>query len=457
MHPKQTRYAVSARAIVLTALLLFPHAAISGAASASDGPGSPDVPPLTWESLEAWMDRAAADGFTGSVLVAREGKVVLDRGYGLANPAKKIPNRADTIYAVGSTPIDFTRAGILLLAQEGKLSLDDTLAKYFKGIPADKAPITLEQLMSGRSGLRDFLGRPSDANPDHFYIDRDEAMRRIFEDELLFAPGTRERHSHAAWGVLAAVIEIVSGKSYPQFTRQRLFDPAGMDDTGFFGVEYPEERMAVGLSPRTSGKVNAPPYWGPTSWLVMGSGGQVSTTRDLYRWHQALAAGKILHGQWLDRYWEPAGALLNGGDMFGFEVFYSQGPETMFILMSNAGGKDDRVQRLSALARELSALVLAGPSGRPGGDPPPFTLGVELGVLATDEGSQVVIERVIKGTAAERDGLRRGDQLISANRTPLGDDPLSVLSPFLATGRPVTFEILREGHLLIVEVVPRPR
>ncbi|MGD8375236.1 MAG: serine hydrolase domain-containing protein, partial [Acidobacteriota bacterium] len=234
--------------------------------------------PLTWENLEARLEEEAEAGFSGAVVVVRDGKTVLDRGYGLANREKRIPNRPDTIFAIGSTPIDFTKAGILLLAQQGKLGLDDPITKYFPDVPQDKRGITLRQLMTGRSGLRNFHGRPSDPNPDHTWIDRDEAMRRIFEGELLFPPGEGRRHSHSAWGVLAAVIEIVSGQSYPEFTEEHLFGPAGMVDTGFFGEPYPEDRMAVGYGDDTSGEINAPPYWGPTSWLVMGSGGQVSTT-----------------------------------------------------------------------------------------------------------------------------------------------------------------------------------
>lgn len=412
--------------------------------------------PLTWENLEERLEREAARGLAGSVLVVRDGRVVLDRGYGFADPDKKIPNRPDTIYAIGSTPIDFTRAGILLLAQRGKLHLDDPITKFFDKVPPDKRAITLEHLMSGRSGLRDFLGRPSDPNPDHYYITRDEALRRIFEDELLFEPGTGRRHSHAAWGVLAAVIEVAGGASYPEFTRKHLFAPAGMRDTGFFGEPCPAERMAIGQSPTTSGKINAPPYWGPTSWLVMGSGGQVSTTWDLYRWHRALAEGKILDEEHLARYWSPRGSLLTGGDMFGFEIVYTQGPDDMFILASNAGGPAG-VERIQSLGRELASLVLAGQGTSPSGEAPAYSLGVQLGIDATDAGLVVLVDAVVPGSAAERDGLRPGDRLLSADGTPFGDDPLAVLDPLLRTGQTIRFEIERDGTRKTVEVTPRPR
>ena len=169
------------------------------------------------------------------MLVVRDGKVVLDRGYGLANREKEIPVTKDTIFAVGSTPIDFTRAAILLLVEEEQMGLDEPITSYFDDVPEDKLGVTVEYLMSGQSGLLDFHDVPTDRDPDHAWIDRDEAVRRILASELLFVPGSRREHSHSAWGLLAAIVEIVSDQSYQEFTRERLFDPAGMQDTGFNG------------------------------------------------------------------------------------------------------------------------------------------------------------------------------------------------------------------------------
>ena len=401
--------------------------------------------PLTWDDLADRMQEEAANGFSGVLLVARDGEIVFHEGYGYADREKKIPITPETIFAIGSTPIDFTRAGILLLAQRGKIELSDRITKYFRRVPPDKRAITIEHLMSGQSGLRDFLGRPSDSNPDHTWIDRQEAIKRIFEDSLLFAPGKGQRHSHAAWGLLAAIIEIVSEQTYPEFTRQHLLEPAGMKDTGFFGEKYPVERMAIGYGDRGEGEVNAPPYWGPTSWLVMGSGGQTSTTGDMYRWHRALASGAILEGDFLAQYWSPRGSILAGGDMFGFEIRYTQGPETMMVVISNAGGPG-RMPRLRTLGLDLTALV-----GR--GAQPKFSLGIMMNV----QNDHVSIERVIEGSAAQRDGLLQGDVLLAAGGRALGEDPLVVLDELLETGAPIVFDVERSGARHSVTVKPDPR
>jgi len=318
-----------------------------------------DLPrrPVIWEGLAARLEAEAASGFEGAVLVVRDDAVVLERAFGRANRAQQIPNRSDTIFAIGSTPIDFTRAAVLFLAQVGQLELDAPLARFFEDAPADKRTITLGQLLAGRSGLVDFVDTPEDRDPDHAWIDRAEFLRRVWASRLLFQPGSGEEHSHAAFGVLAAVVEIVSGQSYPEFCEENLFAPAGMLDTGFFGEPIPAERLAIGYGPRQDGEVNAPPFWGKTSWLVMGSGGQVSTLRDLWRWHQALRAGKLLEPEYAARYFGPPGAFLNGGDMYGFEIYYTQGPKTQFFLVTNAAEDRTRRRAVEALANDLAALV----------------------------------------------------------------------------------------------------
>lgn len=318
-----------------------------------------DLPrrPVTWDGLAARLEQEAAAGFEGAVLVVRGDEVVLERAFGRANREKGIANRSDTIFAIGSTPIDFTRAAILFLEQVGQVQLDAPLARFFADAPEDKRAITLGQLLSGRSGLVDFVDTPQDSDPDHAWIDRAEFLRRVWTSRLLFPPGSAEAHSHAGFGVLAAVVEVVSGQSYPEFCEENLFAPAGMVDTGYFGEPIPEERLAIGYGARKDGTVNAPPFWGQTSWLVMGSGGQVSTLRDLLRWHQALRAGKVLEPEYAARYFGPPGALLNGGDMYGFEIYYDQGPGAQFFLVTNAAEDRTRRRAVEALAGDLFALT----------------------------------------------------------------------------------------------------
>jgi CubicO group peptidase (beta-lactamase class C family) len=407
-------------------------------------PGSSfDLPPLTWETLEERMALEAEAGFSGSVLVVRDGEVVFDRAYGMANRAAGIPNRPDTIYCVGSTPIDFTKAGILMLWEAGKVRLDDPITKYFDNVPADKRGITIEHLMTGQSGLRNFHDIPTDRDPDHSYIDRDEAMRRIFSFPLLFEPGEGNAHSHSAWGVVAAIIEIVTGQTYDDFTRERLLGPAGMDDTFNYGKPIPTERMAVGYSEVQDGEINAPPYWGPTSWLVKGSGGMVSTTRDMHRWHQALYGG-LLSERALRLYDVGPGGYNEGGSQYGYVICSTEGRNTRFYLISNALENRARVARL---ADDLANLVWAD-------ELPPYTLGI---MFDPRNGERVTLLGVAPGGAAARDGLREGDTILTADGEPLGPDPLRRINALLESGKPIRFEVARDGARVAVVVRPNPR
>lgn len=324
----------------------------------STGPAEPAMD-VSWETLEDTLLEAEREGFSGSVLAVRDGEVVLDQGFGHADPDGRHPVTPTTIFAIGSTPIDFTHAAILKLREMGRLSLDDPITDYFDDVPADKRGITLEHLRTSRSGLRNFHGIEGvDENLDLTWIDRETAMQRIFSKELLFPPGEGERHSHSAWGVLAAVVEIVSGQGYHEFLREHFFEPAGMDRTGpyAFSRKFPASEIAVGLGGNVFGEVNSPPHWGRTSWLVLGSGGMVSTPRDLYRWRQHLASGKAF-GEEAQRLYGIGGILVDeGGNDRGFLTAMAVRGDDQFILCSNSHVEMD--DAVADLARALERMVL---------------------------------------------------------------------------------------------------
>jgi len=333
-----------------------------GLIEASEPEQEPEpIEPLTWDSLKQRMAEEEEAGFSGVVLVVRDDEIILHEGYGLANRERGISNSRETVFAIGSTPIDFTRAAVLKLADMGKLRVSDPITAFLSDVPEDKRPITIEHLMTGQSGLPNFHHIPGvDADYDLTWIDRETALERILGQTLLFLPGKGNQHSHSSWGLLAAVVEIVSGKPYDEFLREQFFTPAGMDRTGLHqdAARFKEEKVAVGYSPMKAGKINAPQYWGPTSWLVMGSGGMVSNPGDLYKWIQAIRSEKLLSADSLKRYWSQ-GALA-GADDRGFLCVYTEGPGSLMILCSNAfTSMKDRSARL---ARALVQLVMPGKS-----------------------------------------------------------------------------------------------
>lgn len=322
-------------------------------------PAPADAPiDLTPRNLAATVDRLEQEGWSGVVSVTLDGVVALERPFGQANRELGLPVHLDTVFGTGSRPIDYTIASILLLEQRGQLSRSDTIDRFFDGVPADKQTMTIEHLLSGQSGLPDFFHTADDWDPDLAWIDRDTAERRLLSQPLRFAPGTARVHSHAAFGLLAAVVERVSGQSYQQFVREHLFDPAGLTRTGFYGDArgLAVGAFAVGGGPGVVGVPNIPPNWGPTSWLVMGSGGMYSTVPDLQRFYAFLRSGGLLDTSRAARF--SSGFVTRDGSDRGFELFHVYNPPgNEAILMLNMASGDRRIDRvIDALVR----LVMPG-------------------------------------------------------------------------------------------------
>ncbi len=318
---------------------------------------SPEPIFLTRDNLMETFDRLEEEGVSGVVYVRLDGEVVLERAFGMANEELGVTNSLSTVFGTGSRPIDYTMAGINLLDQQGRIDLDDTIDKYFEDVPVDKRAITIRHLMTGQSGLPDFFHAQEDWDPDLKWIDRETAERRLFAQELLFVPGEDRRHSHGAFGLLAALIERVSGMTYYSYIRENFLDPAGMSRTG----EYGEARglsvsdFAVGGGPSFVGLPNIPPNWGPTSWLIMGSGGMYSTLGDLLSFYEYVRSGKVLDARHGAAFSQPM-VQVDGSDR-GFELFSAYNPsggETYLFINSQGGQRKTR-----ELFRALEHLVLS--------------------------------------------------------------------------------------------------
>ena len=165
----------------------------------------------TAEKLDLYLSRSVPFGFSGALLVEEGGKVVLNKGYGLAVRSNNIPNTADTVFSVGSLTKQFTAAGIMKLEMMGKLNTEDRLDKYFENVPEDKEAITLHHLLTHTSGVVDAVG------PDYQELEREDLVKKVFAEPLQHPPGEEFAYSNAGYSLLAAVIEKVSGQKYEEF------------------------------------------------------------------------------------------------------------------------------------------------------------------------------------------------------------------------------------------------
>jgi CubicO group peptidase (beta-lactamase class C family) len=263
-----------------------PHGEVQGAVGAA---------------LDDYLRRVEAFGFSGSVLVARQGRILLDAGYGYADEERGEPYLATTQFDIASVSKQFTAAAILELEREGRLRVEDTLARFFPAAPPDKAGITLHQLLTHTAGLPYLLGAEYERLP------RGEMLRRVFATPLLLPPGHRFRYSNVGYSLLAAVAEVASGRPLGELMREKLFLPAGMRHTGFRLPFWDRRQLAHGYSPDGPWGTPLDHPWaadGPY-WNLRGNGGVISTTGDLYRWHLALAAGTVLSAAEREKYQAP--------------------------------------------------------------------------------------------------------------------------------------------------------
>lgn len=279
-----------------------------------DGDPPPDTAPKAKEKTEgpAPMSQAevvsaterylnelvAADEFSGTVLIARDGKLIFQKAVGLASQEYDVPNRIDTKFNLGSINKIFTQVAIGQLIDAGKLSLDDKLGKLLPDYPNRPAAekVTIRQLLDMSSGIGDFFGPEFEAMPKNRVRTIKDFLPLFAAEPLLFEPGTKRQYSNGGYVVLGAIIERVSGQDYYQYVREHVFAPAGMQNTDWFDADIPTLNLASGYTREGFGwkgtKVRGNNmYTRPAKGSSAGGG--YSTAQDLLKFTLALQSHKL--------------------------------------------------------------------------------------------------------------------------------------------------------------------
>ncbi len=201
--------------------------------------------------LSATLEKLSTeDQFSGTVLVAKHGKILFEHAYGYADHAFAAPNRLDTKFNIASMGKMFTAIAVLQLVEQGKISLDDKLITHLPAYPNKEVAnkVTIRQLLSHTSGLADFFGQQfADSNMANF--DTLESLLPLFVDKPLeFDPGSRWSYSNAGYIVLGLVIQQVSGHSYYDYVRDHVYRPAGMQNTDNWAADADVPNRALGYT-----------------------------------------------------------------------------------------------------------------------------------------------------------------------------------------------------------------
>lgn len=319
-------------------------------------------------SLKADKYLTRLTDFSGAVLIARGDRIILHKGYGWTDKQRSAPVSIDTGFWVASISKQFTAAAILKLEEKKKLDLTDPITKYFKSVPADKAAITIHQLLTHTAGI----GQNYAADG---ISDRNEAVRLVLKEPLKSVTGEKFTYSNDNYTLLAAIVEAASGQSYESFLRNDLFRPAGMSQTGFWGEERSDRKVRI--APIT-GEVSAANQ--KANWGFRGGTGISSTAGDLYKWHRALLADTVLTKASREKLLSPyikAGNVgqytygwfvsktkygqesvwTRGTESFGHNAIITRYPDGLVTIVLSSAGESSGVPVSRLVSAELETII----------------------------------------------------------------------------------------------------
>ncbi len=263
--------------------------------------------------LKSQMQQHRIPGLTLKII--RNGKTIKTAAYGFANLELNVPAKPETVFEIGSITKQFTAAGILLLAQEGKLSVNDNISKYLKDTPASWANVTIRHLLTHTSGIKSYTGL--DGFELWRHLTQEQFIQAIGKEPMDFQPGDSWKYCNTGFNLLGYIIENVSGKNYWDFMSERIFQPLGMSAT--------TNRLPSLIIPnRASGYEQLNHIWiNRDSNLtdVFSAGAIATTVGDLAKWNAALDGDRLLNAASKEQMWTPV--KLNNGQTpkYGFGWF----------------------------------------------------------------------------------------------------------------------------------------
>ena len=245
-----------------------------------------------------------------ALAVVKDGKIVLARGYGLANVELQVPVKPDTIFQSGSTGKQFTATAVMILMEEGKLSLDDKIAKYFPDAPESWSGITIRHLLTHTSGMGDYA---ADFDMRRDYTE-DDLFKMVKGVPLAFQPGEKWSYSNLGYVTLGILIHKVSGKFYGDFLQERIFKPLDMSTARIISEADIVPNRAAGYRIANGQLKNQD--WVSPSLNTTADGALYFTVYDMAKWDAALYTERLLKRSSLEQMWTKM--KLNDGKAVGY-------------------------------------------------------------------------------------------------------------------------------------------
>lgn len=306
--------------------------------------------------------------FSGSILIAQKGEILLSKGYGMANYEHNVPNTSKTKFRLGSLTKQFTALAIMQLQEKGLLNVEDPIIKYFPDYPEVGKMITIHHLLTHTSGIPGFTEFADYQKTKMIPTSLEEIIARFKDIPLEFAPGEKYDYSNSGYILLGVIIEKVSGLSYKMFLEENIFQPLKMTSSGYDHHNLILKDRAAGYILSDGGLINA-------DYIDMsiphGAGALYSTVEDLYIWDRALYTEQLVKRSSLDKVFTPflgnygygwvivdsfnrkAAAHQGGIDGFATCITRFFNDEICIIVLSNIENAP-----VGQISRDLAAIIL---------------------------------------------------------------------------------------------------
>jgi CubicO group peptidase (beta-lactamase class C family) len=321
-------------------------------------PARAEPPPPEKRAAALFERLVKADDAGVAILVARDGKILFKKGFGMADREHREAVTPETKFRIGSITKQFTAAAILRLQEEGKLGVNDKLSKYLPDFPRGDE-VTLRHLLTHTSGVHSYTEKPEFMSQVTNTTTTKAIIESIKKDPFDFDPGAKWRYDNSGYALLGYIVEKVSGKPYETFLRENFFLPLGMTNTGVHHAGPVMAREALGYT-YEDGKFKRAVNW-DMSWAG-GAGALYSTVEDLWSWNEGVFNGKVLGEASLKEAFTPVKTRENQNDNsedgYGFGWFVSKRRGLREI--SHGGGLHGfSSMLLRAPAEKFTVVILA--------------------------------------------------------------------------------------------------
>jgi CubicO group peptidase (beta-lactamase class C family)/uncharacterized protein YneR len=441
--------------VVTLFLLVFAQAVPAGAQQSQAGEGLAG-------KIDAVMSEVYQPGQPGAAIIVRKnGQTVIRKGYGLADLELQVPVEPDMVFRLGSITKQFTAVSILILAQEGRLGLQDEITKFLPDYPTQGRKITIEHLLTHTSGIQSYTDMAEWLPLWRKDFSVKELVDLFKDKPMQFEPGESWAYNNSGYVLLGAIIEKVSGKTYEAFVDANIFKPLGMKRSYYGGAERIIPRRVPGYQMGQGGFVNAP-YLSMTQPYAAGS--LLSNVDDMADWSEAVFSGKLVKKEWLDKAFTPyklkngesSGygygwftadfgghrSIEHGGGINGFTSYAMTFPEDgIYLAILTNSAVPRRAPEPRAVKIAWLALGLAEPE-RKAVSLPATDLDRLTGVFADERKQEYYVSRDGSKLFAQRQGGAKSELLAaSAAEFFTGDNPARILAVKDAAGNVIRVRI----------------